>query len=181
MALTPADLGLLDQDEEDLPSGVDPSLPEAALPPRPADLRSKEGREWKKMAKAAGIDTKPEKLTGDETRSRPGRPRTVRNVDHFKKVLLSSHMKAALVTSIEDLALDDDEATMLAESLAELLSYYKIKVDGKGGAALGVAWAATLVYGSRLFPYLLPQIMGIFKREPVTEQPTNNVTRIDFS
>ena len=178
--LTPADLGLLDDDDNAV-IGSDPSLPEAALPPRPADLRSKEGREWKKLAKQAGIDTKAERLTGDETRAgRPaGRPRTVKNVDHFKKVLLSSHMKAALVTGVEEIALDDEEAGLLAESIAELLSYYKIKVDGKGGAVLGLLYAVSMVYGSRLLPYLLPNIVGMFKRDDTTPQG-QNVVRANF-
>lgn len=172
--LTPADLGLLDEDDNAPAIGADPSLPTASLPPRPADLRSKEGREWKKLAKDAGIDTtKPETLTGDTSRTKPGRPRTMRNVEHFKKVLLSSHEKAALLMGVEELALDDDEATMLAESITELLSYYKIKTDGKSGAVLMLGYAIMMVYGSRLLPYLIPNIVSLFKRDTPPEMPAN--------
>lgn len=186
MALNPLDLGIAEEETAALIDGDTP-LPTATLPPRPADLRSKEGREWKKLKKQLEENGTAYKLSGDDAvtaaPSSGGKPRTKKNVEHFRKVLLSFHAKCALVTGIEEVALDDEEATMLAEATADLLSYYNIKVSGKGGAVLGLVYAVTMIYGSRLLPYILPGIIenisGIFKRQPVPEQ--SNVVRGPFA
>ena len=165
--LKPTDLGIMEADDEvDGPPSVagGEQLPPVSLPPRPADLRTKEGRAWK-LAHDTGD---PIKLDGSSSaKTATKNPR--KHSEHLKRVLLQFHQKAADVTEISDLALDDDEATMLADSLSELASYYKIKLDGKGGALVAVLYAVTMIYGSRLLPYVLPSIIGLFKREETTE------------
>jgi hypothetical protein len=49
----------------------------------------------------------------------------------------------------EDLTVDKDEAKMLAEAMNTFASQYKVKLDGKSGAALGLVTAAVVVFGPR--------------------------------
>jgi len=153
----PEALKVVDFDPGNLDMEPEPLTPpaEAVIPPRPSDLRSKEGRAWKKQYG----NSLPEavSLTSDKETTRL--PKTKRS-EHFKRILLSFHAKMALATADPTLALDDSEAEELANSFVALLSYYHIKLDGKRGAQWGVLYAVSIVYGPRLFALLLPRIMA---------------------
>jgi hypothetical protein len=184
LSLKPTDFGRMDMEETVTSLPDEDMLPIAEIPPRPDDMRTKEGREWKKLyGDKVSSSSEPVRLSGPSTEPKEGKPRTKKNVAHFKKILLNSHQKIAMVAGNPDIELDDEEATMLAESVAELLSYYNISVGGKRGAQLGVAWAVMCVYGPRVaphaIPYIIEMIRGLFgKKQETTE---NNVVRANFS
>lgn len=181
--LNPADLGIFETDDNSDDSGE--NLPSPVLPPKPDDLRTKKGREWKKLKAEfdAGRPVKLEGPTARETASKSeGSRGTRRNVQHFRKVFANAHKKIAEAVDDDTWILDDEESNMMAEGLADLLSYYKIIVTGKGGAWLALIYAITLVYGVRVFPTVLPIIMNMFGRKEEEPQQTNqNVIRTNFS
>jgi hypothetical protein len=84
-----------------------------------------------------------------------GRPPAKKNIEPIKRLLVSVHLKVALISGVAEIAIDDEEATMLAESGAALLDYYKIKVDGKRGALIAFVYAVMMVYGPRAFGYAM--------------------------
>ena len=149
--LNPVDLGLDDERDDTAETTVEG----VALPQPKIDGRTKEGRAARRAAIAD--ETEATTLFGDAERRGPGRPRKSagKNVDSIKKVLISVHLKAAIATGVPEVAIDEDEATQLAESGAALLEYYKIRIDGKRGAMLAFLYALTLVYGPRIFAYIV--------------------------
>jgi hypothetical protein len=92
-------------------------------------------------------------LFGTDSAQKKAAPK--KNVEHIKRVLLSVHGKAALALGNDDIAIDEEEAQMLAESLANFLEYYKIVITGKRGAAVALLYAVSMVYGPRLFAMVL--------------------------
>ena len=77
------------------------------------------------------------------------KPKSERSLKGMETLLLSIHTMLALSTGLEELAIEPNEAHTLAEAAAELASYYKIKLDGKNGAMLGMVMAIGAVYGPR--------------------------------
>jgi hypothetical protein len=77
------------------------------------------------------------------------KPKSERSLKGLEQLLTSIHWMVSLATGLEDLAITDVEAHTLAEAGAELASYYKIKMDGKNGALLGMMMAIGAVYGPR--------------------------------
>jgi hypothetical protein len=145
--ISASDLGI---DVEETEKGEQAELP-PATPPGPQvkiDLRTKEGRRLKAEAEQRG---EPLELFKSDTPRGDKKTAPKKNVEHIKKVLVSVHAKVALAIGEPDLAIDDEEGQMLAESGAALLEYYKIKIDGKRGAIVAFIYALTLVYGPRLF------------------------------
>lgn len=134
--------------------------------PKPADLRSKEGRAWKARQKEAG---RPIELFQTE---RPSEKKSVtkRNLEPAKRTIVQVHAVVSglfqksdneLVRDIgKTLILDEEEAGMLAESGAALLEYYKIKVTGKTGALLAFVWCVMLIYGPRAFMIVMASREG---------------------
>lgn len=59
------------------------------------------------------------------------------------------HAAAARLTRLEDLEIDNDEAEMLADSIATLMREYDIALSGKTAALLGIVGAMGMVYGPR--------------------------------
>jgi hypothetical protein len=87
------------------------------------------------------------------------KPAAKKNIEPIKNMLVSMHVRLALLTGVPELIIDDAEATMLAENGAALMDYYKIKIDGKRGAMLAFIYAVTIVYGPRVFAYVIAQRM----------------------
>lgn len=77
------------------------------------------------------------------------KPKTERSLKGLEQLLTSIHWMVSMATGYEDLAITEAEAHTLAEAGAELASYYKIKMDGKNGAMLGMMMAIGAVYGPR--------------------------------
>jgi hypothetical protein len=86
---------------------------------------------------------------GSPATKKPRQKRSERSLAGIEKLLSSIHMMAALATGFEDLKIDPEESHLLAEALATLGDYYKIKLDGKSGAIMGLIYAAGAVYGPR--------------------------------
>lgn len=77
------------------------------------------------------------------------KPKADRNLQGVEQVLLATHMMLATVTGHPELILDKQEGHILAEALANLGDHYKIKLDGKTGAIMGLVYAIGIVYGPR--------------------------------
>lgn len=88
---------------------------------------------------------RPDGTTG----ARRGRPKTSRNLKGIEQLLLATHLMIATATGCHELMLDEKEGTMLAEALANLSDQYKIKLDGKSGALIGLLYAVGAIYGPR--------------------------------
>jgi hypothetical protein len=87
---------------------------------------------------------------GEPAVKRGGRPKkSDRNLQGVEQLLSSIHLMLALATGFDDLKLDQTEAHLLAEATANLADHYKIKLDGKSGAIMGMIYAAGAVYGPR--------------------------------
>ena len=142
MSISASDLGV------DLPEHEEAAQPglNTAEPPRSVkiDLRTKEGRRLKAEAEQNGTPLNLFQGETTQTRKRGDAPK--KNVEHIRKVLVSVHARVAIALAQPDLAIDDEEGQMLAESGAALLDYYKIKIDGKRGATVAFIYALTLVY-----------------------------------
>lgn len=98
----------------------------------------------------------PQSLTGEElpppkqAKSRaPRQKKEERSLESIEKMLISMHFMLATATGFDDLILDNAEAHTLADALAKVGDYYKIKLDGKTGALMGLIWAIGMVYGPR--------------------------------
>lgn len=89
----------------------------------------------------------------------PKKSATKKNVEPIKKMLVSIHSRAALLFDAPYLAMDDEEADMLAPASADLLEYYKIKIEGKRGAMIAFVCVVIVIYGPRLFAFVIQQKM----------------------
>lgn len=141
-------------DQSNEPSSDDDGLIEATPPAAPDQpVKRRPGRP-RKDGTPPGSPREPVGLfeAGDGPKRR-GRPPAKKNIEPIKRLLLSVHVKLALVTGVPELVIDEDEATMLAENGAALLDYYKIKVDGKRGALIAFMYAVLMIYGPRAFAY----------------------------
>lgn len=116
--------------EKESDADVGGGIPEAS--DLPADAPRKRGR--------------PKGSTNRESAA----PRRVKNLDSIVAMLVSVHGLAAAKTGRDWIAIDADEARMLAQAASDVLDQYKIKVDGKTGALLMLCYAATVVYAPRV-------------------------------
>lgn len=102
------------------------------------------------MPDAMGDLPEPVALETERPRKRRGRPpKAERNLDGIKQLLLTTHMVLSRIASCPELAIDDGEANMFANSLATLADHYKIKLDGKSGALVGFIYTLGIIYGPR--------------------------------
>jgi hypothetical protein len=74
-----------------------------------------------------------------------------RDLDGIKTLLVGIHQMLSVATGFSSLAIDDSEGAILADAIAKVGDEYKIKVDGKTGAFLTLAYALAVVYGPRIF------------------------------
>lgn len=103
-------------------------------------------------------DGEPVNLFGPvQNSSAPKRTAPKKNIQPIKNLLVSVHMRLAMLAGMPELAIDDDEATLLAQSGADLMDFYKIKIDGKRGAMIAFIYAVSIVYGPRVFAFVLAQ------------------------
>ena len=77
------------------------------------------------------------------------KPKSERNLQGVEQVLLAMHMMLATATGYPEFILDKQESHILAEAIANLGEHYKIKLDGKTGAVMGMVYALGVVYGPR--------------------------------
>jgi len=108
------------------------------------------------MDENGAIEIEPGEQPSEQTRAavegkpKRGRPRKAdRNLQGMEQMLLAMHMMIATATGASEMMLSPPEGHMLAEALATLSDHYKIKLDGKAGAVLGLIYAAGAVYGPR--------------------------------
>lgn len=85
-----------------------------------------------------------------EPKSRaPRQKKETRSLEGIENMLISMHFMLATATGFDELLLEQSEAHTLADALAKVSDYYKIKLDGKTGAFMGLIWAIGMVYGPR--------------------------------
>ena len=72
-----------------------------------------------------------------------------RNLQGMENLLLAIHVMVAAATGYEDLILSPTEGHALADALANLADHYKIQLDGKAGAVVGLVYTASAIYGPR--------------------------------
>lgn len=94
------------------------------------------------LPEAVALDTRPKGRRG-----RP--PKSERNLDGIKQLLLSTHIALASIARCPELALEESEASLFANSLSTLADHYKIKLDGKSGAMIGFLYTLGIIYGPR--------------------------------
>jgi hypothetical protein len=80
------------------------------------------------------------------------RRRRVNQVDteSLTKQLIGVHQIAAKMTGLQVIAIDKDEAQILANGIAAVAREYDLALDGKTGAFIQLLGAAALVYGPRV-------------------------------
>ncbi len=89
-------------------------------------------------------------------RGRPpgaGSAKKTTDIPALAKQLQFGHKAVSLLVKIPEVAIDDDEAKMLAESLANLMKEFDITVSGKTAAIMGMLGTSLMIYGPR-FMYL---------------------------
>lgn len=142
---------------EEMPTPVAAPQSEAAPirrgPGRPPGSGKKKVVEQPPQGAAAPIQIQPEKRG-------PGRPvgsgakSTSQKKDIDKKALANQllffHAAAAKLTRIDDLAIDSDEAEMLADSIATMMREYEISLSGKTAALFGMIGTVAIIYGPRI-------------------------------
>ena len=71
------------------------------------------------------------------------------NLRGITEMLVGIHGLLAMLSGFQDICIDKDEGEILAKAIADLGAHYKIKIDGKTSALLGVIYAVAIVYGPR--------------------------------
>jgi hypothetical protein len=69
------------------------------------------------------------------------------------KSLVGIHQLAAMVTSIPECQLSEQEGAALAEAVTAVCDEYGLSIDGKTGAAMQLFGACAMIYGPRLFSF----------------------------
>ena len=65
------------------------------------------------------------------------------------KQLAGMHQMVAMMTGLPELAMSEEEGTMLADAIVNVAEQYDLAIDGKTGAALQLAMTAAMIYGPR--------------------------------
>ena len=112
--------------------------------------RAQETRRKNKEANAA-VDAPNESTPGAKRGRKPAAPKTKRDLSGIVVPLVGIHFMLAQMSGLPDLAIDEGEATTIASALSNLTEYYKVKIDGKQGAILGLIYALAVVYGPRIY------------------------------
>lgn len=113
---------------------------------------------------------------GRKPGSRSGRKKAASsNLDlsTTQAVLLSIHAAASTAFRVPEIALDKNEAEMLAKALVELEAQYPTQVDPRVLAWLNLAGVAGMIYGSRVFAYRMRKENE--KAEKEQERPSGDV------
>lgn len=97
------------------------------------------------------LSTLPTDQTPPRRRGRPpgSSNKRERNLQGMEQMLCAIHLMISMATGLEELQIDPSESHILADALANLSEHYKIKLDGKAGAVLGLIYAIGAVYGPR--------------------------------
>ena len=69
----------------------------------------------------------------------------------IEKILLSTHQMMAAFLSVPELAIDEQEAALIASASAEVAKHYDIVPDPKTQAWINLAMALGAVYGPRAY------------------------------
>ena len=75
--------------------------------------------------------------------------RSERSLEQIRNLLIQTHFMIAGLTGFQEMMIDEKESALLADALAGVSDYYKIKLDGKSGAVMGLIYAIGIVYGPR--------------------------------
>ena len=118
-------------------------LPEA----KGTEAPKKRGRPRK--VREVPIDGEPEEII--EKGPKPKRGRKPKGIDEgvLSKQLVGLHLIAAEVLKMPEIAIDQDEAELLANAISGIAKEYNLAVSGKTAAWLGLAGAAAMVYAPR--------------------------------
>ena len=133
----------IDTSDDDTPAPSTRGFSNPDILAKAQDTRSKN------RADKAPVDLLPD---GTESpKGKRGRPskRSERSLKGVETLLSAIHLMVAKATGFDDLIIEPEESHMLAEAIANLADHYKIKLDGKSGAIMGVIYAAGAVYGPR--------------------------------
>ncbi len=134
--LQPAELPETDPAPDVLRGFSNPEILQKAQETRASN---REGREPKQLLPDGGEAPK--------TRGRP--KKQDRNLQGIEQLLLATHLMVASATGYSELILSPADGHMLADAFATLADNYKIKLDGKTGAVMGLIYAVGAIYGPR--------------------------------
>lgn len=81
---------------------------------------------------------------------KPGQTYTrKRDLSGIESILVGIHAMLSTATAMPELSIEQAEAHVVAEAIANVSEQYKIKLDGKAGAIAGLVYALGIVYGPR--------------------------------
>lgn len=129
---TPADLGLEAKTVETPPVDDDTAQTTSEAP-------KSRGRGRPPGSGTKSTAEKPKKSAGKKAE----------DIDAFAKQLQGIHVMIAMVSGVKEMAIDAQEAKMLANGINAVAEEYGLEMDGKTGAAFQLLGAAALIYGPR--------------------------------
>lgn len=128
-------------------------------------------------------------VTGEPAKRGRGRPKGGGNagtrstqkdkavsVTGIEKLLLSTHNLLARLTKVEEMKLDNDEAKMIAEALANVQQHYSVVVDPKYLAWMGLIGVCVTIYAPRIGVLIMTKKAQ--NKKQVQNNPAENVTQM---
>lgn len=67
--------------------------------------------------------------------------------------LVGVHQIVAMVTGIPEIVIGEQEAVMLAQSVANVANEYGLEIDGKTGASIQLFMTVAMIYGPRFLQF----------------------------
>jgi hypothetical protein len=129
--------------------------PGGAPPPGAAAQPRRRGRPFGSRSHAAPLNETPivEGASPDvEPQKRKRRSKAI-DKDALAKQLIGVHMIGAKVTGLPFVAIDAQEAAMLADAIENVAREYDLALDGKTGAFIQLIAASAVVYGPRVMQF----------------------------
>jgi hypothetical protein len=128
--------------ENEPPENVEPPKKRRGRKPMPRDENGNIIRDGK---------TESDSVTVSAPKKR-GRKKTA-EIDKglLARQIVGLHQIGAMVSGIPQMAISGDEASVLAEAVANVAAEYDLAIDGKTGALLQLAFACASVYGPRIY------------------------------
>ncbi|MGH7239490.1 MAG: hypothetical protein ACREHG_05425 [Candidatus Saccharimonadales bacterium] len=100
------------------------------------------------------MDGKPAEAVNEVKKDAPkrGRPSKKASVDKetLANQLIGLHQLGAMVSGVPELALQSQEAAMLADAVISVSKEYDLAIDGKTGALIQLAAACAAIYAPRI-------------------------------
>lgn len=104
-----------------------------------------------KIREAVADDGAPVEIVEKEPTAKRGRKPKKQAIDEsvLARQLIGAHLIAAQVTRMPELAIDQEEADLLAKGISGIAQEYGVALSGKAAAWMGLLGACAMVYGPR--------------------------------